>query len=96
MMTDNDDIRATTACIDFGMEVEAFLQSRIGCYLTRRAEDEVEEAVESLKQADPANPDKIRELQSRIHRAESFGYWLAEAIQEGLNAQREFIERGTD
>lgn len=95
-MTNDDDLRVTTAMIDFGMEVEAFLQSRIGRYLTGRAEDEIEAAVEALKRVDPHDTRAIQAIQNTIHRAESFGYWLAEAIQSGYNAQREFVEQGTD
>lgn len=95
-MNDTNDIRETTAIIDFGMEVEAFLQSRLGRYLCGRAEEEVAEAVEALKRVDPDNAKEIRKWQNMIGRAESFGYWLAEAVQSGYNAQREFIEQGND
>ena len=74
--------------IDFGFEVQAFLESNIGKYLTQRAEGEVDEALEALKQADPTDAEAIRALQSRIARAESFLYWLGEAYQEGISAQQ--------
>lgn len=75
--------------IAFGMEVENFLQSDIGKYIIHRAEEETEDAVEQLKRADPDEPRVIRQLQYRIQVAESVQYWLAEAIQDGLNSMQE-------
>lgn len=79
--------------IDLGFQVEAFLQSDIGRYLVQRAEGEVEEAVEQLKRADPDNAAQIRAIQHTIHVAESIQYWLADAIQAGLNAQQELHDQ---
>lgn len=79
--------------IDLGFQVEAFLQSDIGRYLIERAEGEVEEAVEKLKQCEPDNPTQIRAIQHTIHVAESIQYWLADAIQAGLNAQQELHDQ---
>ena len=88
------DIREFHGAIDFGFQVEAFLQSQIGEYLIGRAEAEITEAVEELKRVDPNSGDDVRRIQNVIHRAESFQFWLAEAIQSGINAQRELIEQG--
>jgi hypothetical protein len=96
MTTENEELRATNETIDFGMEVEAFIQSRLGRYLIGRAEEDIAAAVETLKRTDPENAKTIRELQNAIYRAESIGYWLADAVQAGFNAEREFTERGTD
>lgn len=82
--------------IDFGFEVEAFLQSSIGTYLTRRAEAEVEAAVDSLKRVDPSDTNAVRGLQSSIKTAENVLYWLAEAIQAGLNAQSELHDQSKE
>ena len=80
--------------IDFGFEVEAFLKSEVGSYLVRRAEAEIEEAVEALKGCDPEDPKAIRALQYKIAVAESVQYWLGEAISAGLNAQEELHNQG--
>ena len=53
----------------------------------------VEEAVEQLKRADPDNAAQIRAIQHTIHVAESIQYWLADAIQAGLNAQQELHDQ---
>lgn len=75
--------------IDLGFQAEAFLHSDIGRYLVQRAEGQVEEAVEALKQVDPDDSKCIRGLQNTIHVAESIQYWLVDAINAGLNAQAE-------
>ena len=80
--------------IDFGIEVEAFLQGPIGLYLVTRAEEEIAEALEALKNVDSEDPKLIRALQNQIFRCEAVQYWLAEAIQSGLNEQRELHEKG--
>ena len=80
--------------IDFGIEVEAFLRSKVGQYLIQRAEGEIADALEALKEIDPDNAPAIRALQGQIKRAESIQYWMAEAIQEGLNNAKLLIEGG--
>jgi len=75
--------------IDLGFQVEAFLQSDIGRYLVQRAEAQVDEYVESLKRVDPDDPRQIRSIQHNINVAEAIQYWLADAIQSGINAQAE-------
>ena len=75
--------------IDLGFQVEAFLQSDIGRYLVQRAEAQVEESVELLKRAVPEDFASIRAIQHDIKVAESIQYWLADAIQAGINAQAE-------
>lgn len=85
--------KALHRTIDFGFQVEAFLQSEIGQYLVRRAETEIESATDKLKHVDAEDPKRIRQLQHIVQVAESVQYWLAEAIQAGNAAQDELIER---
>lgn len=91
----NKDSEALRNTIDFGFQVEAFMDSEIGKYLIGRAEAEVIEAIEALKTVDPTSPDAIRELQNRVYRGESIQFWLGEAYQSGLNAQQEFINQSS-
>ena len=79
--------------IDLGFQVEAFLQSDLGRYLVQRAEAQVEEAVEQLKRCSPEDSTQIRAIQHTIQVAESIQYWLAEAIQSGLNAQQQLHDQ---
>jgi len=87
--------RDLTTAIDFGFEVEAFLQSRLGKHLIQRAETEIDDNVEALKKADPEDAKAIRTLQNAIYRAEAIQYWMAEAIQAGEMAQQQFIDQST-
>lgn len=61
--------------IDFGFQVEAFIQGEIGQYLVKRAEGEVAQAVEELKQVNPHEYQAIALIQNRIRVAESIQYW---------------------
>jgi hypothetical protein len=92
----NPDSSPLLQTVDFGMEVEAFLQSAIGKYVTERAESEVELAVEDLKRVDPEDAKTVRALQTQVRVAESVCYWLAEAIQTGLNAQQELYDQSKE
>lgn len=80
--------------ISLGFQVEAFLQSDIGRYLVQRADEEIEAAVEELKLVAPEDATTIRALQGKIHVAESVQFWLAEAIQDGVNSMQELSEPG--
>ncbi len=84
-MNDMEQLLRTAA---LGMDVRVFLDSPVGQYLIKRAETEVESALVALKDVDPENPRLIRELQNRAYRAQTVLQWLAEAIQEGENAER--------
>ena len=92
----NPDSNPVLQAIDFGMEVEAFLQSEIGRYVAKHGEAEVEAAVEALKVVDPKDAEAVRGLQNTIKVAESVLYWLADAIQTGLNAQAELHEQSKE
>ena len=74
--------------IDFGIEVESFLNSKVGQYLIKRADADIADALEKMKEINPGDERAIRGLQTDIKRAESVQYWMAEAIQEGLNAEK--------
>lgn len=72
------------AQVDFGLQVQAFLGSRIGKYLVDRASREVEENTTRLK-AHPIlkDPAGAAELQLEIKASEKFLYWLGDAVREG-------------
>ncbi len=75
------------SAIDFAIEVQTFMGSRLGLYLVERAEEEREAAMKELVEVDATDMNKIRRLQSDIKRAESIQYWMAELLQEGKAAQ---------
>ena len=91
-MNGNKELNPLLKAVDLGFQAEAFLQSDIGRYLVQRAEAQIEEAVELLKEADPEDPKTIRALQNTIAVAESVQYWLADVIQQGENAQQQLHE----
>lgn len=84
-------IDETRRIIGFGMDAEKFMSSAIGQYLTRRANEAIEEATAGLRTADPENPKEIRKLQNDALSAERFLQWMGEAVTEGELAEQAFI-----
>lgn len=82
-----------TRRIDLGAEVVAFLQSPVGVALTKRAEEEEREALEELAVCDPDDPKVIRDLQNRVHRANSIIGWLQEVIGDAVAAHKVLEEQ---
>jgi len=82
-MRERDELNAMQK---LGAEAEAFIVSPLGRHLIAKAEDEVAAAVEQLKTHEPTDTEGIRRIQNDIRVAESFNYWLAEAVQSGINA----------
>lgn len=78
--------------IAFGMDVKAFMGSPIGRYLTQRANTARESALEALAKVDPYQPLEVQKLQNQIEVAENFLVWMGEAVTDGENAERVFIE----
>jgi hypothetical protein len=78
--------------IGFGFDVEAFLKSDIGVYLSERAESERQGALEQLALVDADDTKKIRALQQQIAVVDSWQQWLAEAVNEGIAAQGQLVQ----
>jgi hypothetical protein len=78
--------------VAFGLDVEAFMNGSIGKYLQRRAQEQIDGAAELLKRVSPDSPQAIRELQNQVRVAEMFLDWLGEAVTEGEQLQRAYIE----
>jgi len=70
----------------FGEVASNFIRSEMGVYLVKRAEDEVEKAVEELKRVNARDGKAVEDIQNRIWKAESFQQWLADAVIEGAEA----------
>ena len=73
--------------VSFGIETEAFLQSTLGRYLIKQAEDERDAALMDFRKADATDANLIAHIQNRVWRAEQFQTWLAEIVQAGWNAE---------
>lgn len=72
--------------IKLGEECRSFKNSSIGIYLLNRANDEAGKSLVLLKDVNPDDTKKIRQLQSDIKRFDEFEKWLDEAIFEGDQA----------
>jgi hypothetical protein len=102
-MNDNSDTRthpdAETRdlynAVVLGFDVKAFTKSPVGLYLLSRADEERMDALVGLVDVSPDDAEAIRALQSTVKRADSFQYWLEDAIQSGHNAQAQLVN-GTD
>ncbi len=85
------DLATTQAEIAFGMDVEAFMNTSFGRFLSAKANKDREEALEALAEVDPERPEAIRKLQNDIHAAERFLIWMEEAVVAGKNAEQALI-----
>lgn len=89
----SDDTNQLKQQIDFGFQVQAFLQSEVGQHLIHRAESQIAAALEQLKVVDPEDARAIRAIQNEIRVAEDIQYWLAEAITTGQVAEQQLIDQ---
>lgn len=87
------DERALYAESVLGKDAEEFLNSDIGRYLTGRADQEEQEALEALCRVSPWRRRRIAELQARVWRAQSFKGWLAEMVISGRQALQQLETR---
>jgi hypothetical protein len=78
--------------IAFGFDVQNWVRGPIGRYCTEKSDAEI--AGFHLELERERDLQKIAELQLEIAARRLWQNWLGEAIQEGLNAQKEFIEQG--
>lgn len=69
-----------------GKDSEEFLSSELGRYMIECAANQVDDAVDKLKKANPMDSELIMELQNQIYRAESFGGWLRDLVIAGNQA----------
>jgi hypothetical protein len=76
----------------FGKEVEQWLDTRIGAYLVRKAQDEASKALEALAEVDPEDAKAIRALQNKVQVSDSIIGWLGEAVRMGIQATDQLRE----
>lgn len=70
----------------FGKQLEMWLETDIGRYMVKRAEDEIERAVEEMKTTNPHDVRLMVEAQNKVKVAEFVLSWLGDAIREGHSA----------
>jgi hypothetical protein len=86
-----EELRQKLAVVDLGLAAQQFLSTPLGKYVHDRAIAEVETGVEDLKRVDPTDARAVMKLQGEIWRAESFMYWMADAIREGAELATQLI-----
>lgn len=75
---------------EFGQHAEGFWSSPLGKYVIGCSLQESEKATAELKNVDPEDPQKVRELQNKIQIAERACQWIGEAIEAGRAAGQQF------
>jgi len=83
MESDDDTLRQAK----LGIEAEHFLHSALGRHLVDKAQDEINEFVDLLVEADPEDVKKNRELRNEIKVRELVGKWINDAIDSGKVAE---------
>lgn len=79
-----------------GRDAEEFCNSDLGRYLLERADVEIQEWTEKMKEINPFMPwakRKLRECQNEIYKREAFKKYLADAILNGRQALQLFEEQ---
>ena len=70
-----------------GEQMDQFLKSDIGKFLSGRIEDEIEDGIADLRRVDCNNAEAVYLAQARVWRAETLRIWLDEAISAGIKAR---------
>ncbi len=70
-----------------GQDAQEFINTELGQFLVRRADQEKKDALEQLARVSPQKKNRIRDLQAQVWRAESFLNWIAELITSGKQAE---------
>ena len=89
-MSENDELIAEA---ELGNQAAIFLESELGRCLVGMAQQEADRALMDLRVVDPENVKAVRDLQSKIWRAESFGSWLTELVSRGNAAMTIFKDQ---
>jgi hypothetical protein len=80
--------------VALGEDFERFIRSHLGRHLITRGETERTDLLESLAKLDPRTHElQMRAAQQRIAVIDSWQQWCAEAVNDGIVAEREFIAR---
>ena len=92
--TDARDLQEMRAIIARALDIKVFMAGDAGRFLQARANTEIASAQEQLIEVDPTKTEEIRALQNQAKVAARVLLWLGEAVTEGENAERAFIEQG--
>lgn len=84
------DIENMRAEVAFGLDVQQFMGTSMGRYLTARAQTEIDNAKDELIDADPDDPKAVRAIQNKAKVASMFLEWMGQAVTTGEIAQAEW------
>jgi hypothetical protein len=82
--------------IALGLDVERFLESEAGKWMTAQAEEMVQHGLHALAEADAEDPKAIRALQNDVKVGEQIQYWLAGLVNQGRNAEEQYLRGDED
>ena len=85
-------IRELMESAALGEAARLFIQSELGGHLTKKAADEVEQALAELVDVDPNDAKAVGAIQLRIKIAKQAVVWLTDTMSEGQNAMRQLDE----
>lgn len=95
-MADFDEsTRVRLAEVQLGLNVEEFLQSKIGRYLIGRADIDRQRGIEVFAAADIDDKVKMREAQFLVNMPNNFLKWLEDAVIGGRNAEEQLQQQET-
>ena len=77
---------------EFGITLEEAMKTPLWRFLSTRAEQEAQEAVNRLLETDPADALKVAGVQNDIRRHRELVKWMTDGIEAGREAGREVDE----
>jgi hypothetical protein len=90
---ENEKDRELLNRVALGEDFERFIRSHLGRHLVTRAERERTELLEKLATHSVFDQNGLVKLQQRIAVLDCWQHWIAEAVTEGVLAEKEFIAR---
>lgn len=77
---------------EFGITLEEAMKTPLWRFLSTRAEQEAQKAVDRLLETDPADALKVAAVQNDIRRHREMVKWMTDGIEAGREAGREVDE----
>lgn len=81
--------RELVRAVGFGIKVEEFIHGDVGTYIFGLAGEMESQCDQELRLIDPTDLKGICDLQVRARAASFLKNWLQQAVQAGIDAQRE-------
>jgi hypothetical protein len=76
----------------FGQEVERFMDSSIGVYVSQKIADEIEHSMQELRTVNPQDAGAVSAAQAKAQVMLDLSMWLRQAIAAGTQAQEALRE----